>query len=571
MKKKNIHLVVQFILLFLLSSHLFAQKIPLLFEGQSELQERGLYEALNLKKLYLYEFYKEEPKVDIKSIKLLLQVIQNYYRTKGFYHTEVSYYEREGSVIISIKENEPMLVESIEIDSKLDIVPVLPFKKSELFNADAFSKSKKDIKLLYSKESYCDISLDSKAYVDTQKNSVRLVYKVVENELCHFKKIEVNSSKNISADIAKSLLYFEEGDLFSIENIKKSYKNIYAYDGVSKVLIETQVENNSSVNIKLEIEENEKPLRFIAGLGISSDEGLMGQMGLKHRNFYGNLKSLGVETRVTEVKQSIKMQFDMPLLYKDATGFEVGLENEIFSGFTEYRLFSSAYLTQRYIPSTFKESLILDRTSTYNAQDTVLFPEAVLLVVSPKLEWMYDTRDSLLDPKNGYFFSSDIMGSIKSTLSDASYLKGNIKGAYLYPIKSSTLGAKVTFGALNVFDGVIPASYRYFAGGMHSNRAYTYRDLGPKNSNGNPSGFDTIVESTLEYRFPLYGDFRAVLFSDNSFVGDSYLPDSQTAYYSGGVGLRYISPIGPIAFDVGFDLSNPSSQFAFHFHIGELF
>ena len=323
--------------------------------------------------------------------------------------------------------------------------------------------------------------------------------------------------------------------------------------------------------IRVSIHENEKPVRFLAGLGISSDEGLMAQMGVKHRNFYGNLKSLSLETRVTEIKQTLKTSFNMPLLHKDAAGLEVGIENELFSGFKEYRLFSSAYLTQRYMPHSFKESLILDRSSTYDSEDLALFPEGILLVVSPKLEWNYDTRDSLLDPKNGYFLNSDIMGSIKSTISDASYVKIKLKGGYIYPLESSTLGAKVSFGALRIFDGEVPASYRFFAGGMHSNRAYNYRDLGPKNSDGDTTGFDSIAEATLEYRFPLYGDFRAVIFSDNTFIGDSYTPNYDKGYYSGGVGLRYISPIGPIAFDVGFDLNNPSSQYAFHFHIGELF
>lgn len=571
LKKTNIQIVAQFIFLFAISTHIYAQTIPLFFEGQKKLSERELYSAINLEKPYLYQFYKKQPEVDIKSIELLTQVIKNYYRTKGFYHTQVSYAQKTASVVISIQEHEAVHIESIEIDAKLNIASILPFVKNDLFDADAFSKSKKDIKLFYSKESYCNISLDAKAYVDTQKNSARLVYSVLANKLCYFNNIEVNTSQHIDTNIARSLLYFDKGDLFSIENIKKSYKNIYAYDGVSKALIETVVDTNESVNIKFQIDENEKPVRFSVGFGISSDEGLMGQMGVKHRNFYGNLKSLSLDARVTQVKQTLKTSFNMPLLYKDVTGVEVGLENELFSGFSEYRLFATTYLTQRYIPHSFKESLVLDRSSTYESTDLTLFPENILLVISPKLEWNYDIRDNILDPKNGYFLSSDIMGSMKSTISDASYVKMKLAGAYLYPLKLSTLGVKVNFGTLHIFDGAVPASYRFFAGGMNSNRAYTYRNLGPKDSGGHPIGFDSISEATLEYRFDLNENFRAIIFSDNTFIGNSYLANYDRGYYSGGVGLRYLSPIGPIALDVGFDLNNPSSQYAFHFHIGELF
>jgi len=562
---------MQCIFLCAFSSYLYAEKIPLLIEGEKEFNEHELYDAINLEKPYFYEFYKNEPIVDVKSIGLLTQVIKNYYRTKGFYHTKVSYAMKKGFIVISIEENKAMRIQNIEIDSKLDITPVLHFEKNDLFDADIFTKSKKNIKFLYSKESYCNISLDAKAYVDTQKNSARLVYKVLPNELCYFNNIDVNTSKNIEKGIAKSLLYFEKGDLFSTENIQKSYKNIYAYDGVSKALIETIIDKNSSVNVKYQIDENKNPIRFLVGFGISSDEGLMGQMSVKNRNFYGNLKSLSLQTRVTQIKQTLKTSFNMPLMHKDATGVEVGLDNELFSGFTEYRLFASTYLKQHYIPNSFKESLVLDRSSTYNSKDLILFPEKILLILSPKLEWNYDVRDSMLDPKKGYFVSSDIMGSMKSIISDASYVKMKLEGAYLYPLKSSTLGVKVSLGSLHIFDGKVPASYRFFAGGLYSNRAYTYRNLGPKNSNAQPIGFNSIAETTLEYRFDLYGDFRAIIFSDNTFIGKSYVPSFEQGYYGGGIGLRYLSPIGPIAFDVGCDLNNPSSQYAFHFHIGELF
>ena len=571
MKKTNLHIVIKFIFLSALSSCLYGERLPLFFEGEKELSEHELYSAINLEKPYFYEFYKDEPEVDVKSIALLTQVVKNYYRTRGFYQAEVSYEEREKSLFISIIEHLPMRIKDIQITSKLEIAAILPLKKNDLFDAEAFINSKKEIRLLYSKQHYCNISLDAKAYVDTKTNSATLSYKVIPNQLCYFNNIEVNTSKNIDADVAKSLLYFEEGDLFNLENIKKSYTNIYAYDGVSKALIETDIDNNASVNVKLLIDENKKPIRFLVGFGISSDEGLMGQLSVRHGNFYGNLQSLGLETRVTEVKQTITTSFNKPLLDKDAVGVEVSFENEFFDGFTEYRLVVSPYLTQRYMPHSFKESLVIDRSSTYDSDDLIFFPEGNLFIISPKLEWSYDIRDSLLDPKKGYYLNSNAMGSIKSSISDASYAKIKLNGAYLYPLKTSTLGAKVSFGALRTFDGEIPASYRFFAGGMHSNRGYVYRDLGPKNSDGDSSGFDSIVEATLEYRFSLYGNFRAVAFSDNTFVGNSYTPDYERGYHSAGVGLRYLSPIGPIAIDVGFDLSNPTKQYAFHFHIGELF
>ncbi|MBD3809998.1 MAG: BamA/TamA family outer membrane protein, partial [Sulfuricurvum sp.] len=93
----------------------------------------------------------------------------------------------------------------------------------------------------------------------------------------------------------------------------------------------------------------------------------------------------------------------------------------------------------------------------------------------------------------------------------------------------------------------------------------------PKNSNGDPVGFNTLIEGTLEYRFPIYEEFRGVLFSDVTVASENTFPDYINDIYWGvGVGLRYVTPVGPIAIDVGVD-PDDLNQYAIHFRVGELF
>ncbi|DAB29964.1 MAG TPA: hypothetical protein CFH84_06615, partial [Sulfurimonas sp. UBA12504] len=297
----------------------------------------------------------------------------------------------------------------------------------------------------------------------------------------------------------------------------------------------------------------------------------MATMGVKHRNMFTNLKTASIEARVTEVKQNLKASYDMPMVENSSAGAEMGVTNEIFEGFTENSVYTELYFKQRVLPNSFKESLYFDNIRTYASSDEILFPSGNLFIFSPILEWNYDVRDKLLDPKRGYFINTKIMGSLKSFFSDASYYKFNLSGGYILPLFDETLALKATFGSLEAFEGELPASYRFYAGGMHSNRAYIYRALGPINEQGVPSGSKSLFETTAEYRFGIYGNLRGVLFNDNTFLGDNYTPNYEYGYYSAGAGLRYKTPIGSIAFDMGFDTKNPTQQYAFHFHIGELF
>lgn len=560
-------------LISLLFSTLLLAETPLLFFSQNkEISSRELYEALELHKPYFFEFYADEPVLDDKDVDLTIKALKDHYRAKGFYHAEISNVRDKDSITIIIKENKPIIVKTITYSAGLDIGKQIPFEDGDIFDADKFIQSKKDIKILYAQSSFCNAKLDAKAWIDIENNTAYLSYKVLQNDSCRFGKIEVIPSKNIDAEILESILHIEEGEPFSSNKIAMSYESLYGYEGISKAIIDTKVKRDSSVDLSLSVVENENPLRFQAGLGVSSDEGAMIMLGLKHRNFLGDLKTIGVETRLTQIKQSIKANFDMPLLNRNALGLEAGYENEDFITFKESRVFVEPYLLQKRTPHLFKESIYIERSKTYDSDDLILIPEYTIFLISPKLGWSYDTRDKILDPTSGYFINSQIMGSLKSDISDATYYKFKATGGYILPVVDDYIaGFRATFGTLDIKDGDVPPSYRFFAGGMHSNRAYGYRKLGPTDARNNPIGSSSIVEATAEIRFDIYGNLRGVLFSDNTFLGNDTTPSYDNGYYSAGFGLRYKTPIGPIAIDMGFDIEDPTKQYAIHFHIGELF
>lgn len=558
-----------FIVLF--TALLYADLMPVLFQGNTQISERALYEALNLHKPYLYEFWKREPVANPQTLALLSGTIKNFYRAQGFFHTTVTHTADEEEITFFIQEGLPIRIADITVISELDIAHLLPYAKGDIFNAVKFDESKKAIELLYADRGYCNTQVEAKAWVDIQTDSAYLAYDVTPNSLCYFGPVSIEPSEQIDARIIRSLLYIQEGAPFSPRDIRRSYQSLYGHEGIGKALIDTDTHKSTLSPVKVTVAENERPIRFQAGVGASSDEGAMFSLGVKHRNLFGNLKTLGISTRITEIKKTIKSNFDMPLENRNAAGAEIGLENERFLGFKEEHFFGSIYLKQREIPHLFQESLLFDHTITYDSEDLILFPEGKLFVLSPKLQWDYDTRDNRLDPTQGYFLRSELMGSLASDISDASYYKYMLSGGYIAPHATSILALKADFGSLRLYDGDIPASYRFYTGGMHSNRAYGYRELGPTNDQGDPLGSDAVAELTAEYRFPLSGNFRGVVFNDNTFIGNSYYPDYDQGYYSAGFGLRYSTPVGPIAIDFGFDLKDPAEQYAVHFHIGELF
>jgi translocation and assembly module TamA len=559
------------IFLLLLTSNIFAESFFLSFHGDKHLSDRELYEALDLYKPYPYEFYKKEPKINPKIIPLAIDTLKDFYKSHGFYHTVITSQIKNSMISIDINESTPIRIDKIFINSFLDINDIIPFKDNDIFNAQKFIQSKKDIKLNYENRGYCHAKYDTKAYIDIEKNTAKLVYKIQPDTICFFKNIAIFSPKNINTDIIRSLLYIKKDEPYTLQSIDKSYKSLYAYGGISQAIIDTVIYKNNDVNATVKVKETQKPIRFQIGLGISSDEGPSASLELKHRNFYGNLKTISLSTKVTKIKQNIKLDYTMPLIRSNMFGSEIGVENEDFFGFKENRVLAKGYFRQRDDTTTLQEVLIVDTSTSYNSSNLVLFPEKTLVLVSPKLQWKYNTRDKILNPSKGYFIDTNIQGSILNKISDATYYKANLTAGYILPLHPSIVAFKFNLGSLHTFAGNVPSSYRFFAGGMNSNRAYGYRLLGPKDKNNDPIGFNSIIETTVEYRFNIYHKINGVVFNDNSFIGQTYVPDNTVGYYSTGFGLRYETPIGPLAIDFGFDPQKPLEQHALHFHIGELF
>ncbi len=556
--------------MLLLVPLLFAAPLPVQFVGNKSIDSSILYEVMGIPKPLFFEFWKEKPKIDPDKVNTLLPALEEYYRSRGFYHTRATSEIDQSKIVIKIEENEPIRVENVSVISLLDIGRLIPFHKGDRFDAELFVRSKERIKRFYKDHHYCHIDLNAKAFVDIEKNTAYIVYEIKPNQPCVFGKITIKTPESVDPKIIKSLLMFREGEPYSAELIRRSYRDIYANEGIERVVINDTVVDGNVVPVDVMVSVYDRPVHFTAGAGYSSDEGINLQAGVKHRNFFGNLKTIGIDGRYSDIKQYARATAEMPLSHHNRLGMEAGVKKEIFDGYDEYSILAAVNLKHLRHPHYFQESIIVDLTDTKNSKDPVNFPNGKLLIVSPKIGWEVDMRNSFLDPTRGYKISIDGMGSIRSSISDASYYKVFGSASYHKQVSWGVASVRGKFGSIKVFDGRIPPSYRFYAGGMNSNRAYNYRGLGPENENGDPIGGYSIAEGTVEMRMPLGGNFKWVLFSDVTFLGQDELPDFGKAYIAVGPGIRYVTPMGPIAIDVGFDVDDPS-QFAFHFHIGELF
>ncbi len=549
---------------------LFAKPLPLLFSGNEKISSRALYDALGLHLPYALEVWGNKPAIEPVVVSQSVSALVSYYRAKGYFETKITPVTTNTGITLEIAENDPIVVNDIQINSILNIDHAIEIHKDTLFDQEKFSVSKTQIKKRYFDEGYCNSVLNSKAWIDLEAHEAHVLFEVTPNDPCTFGAVIVQSSPNIEGNLTASMLRFKEGDPYTLEAIQQSYETLYAQEAITRVSINDTDRIGNVVPVTLGIEETDKPIRFSAGLGFSSDQGFGGQLGIKHRNFFGDLKTLSLDGKFTQIKQEAAAILSVPL-YNRFFGYgEVGYSDEIFDGYKTESTFEKLTLKHHDTPMSILVAILFDQSKTYDSTNTQAFPNSTLFIPSPILEINIDTRDKLLEPTKGDWLNAKGQGSIYSGISDATYFKTLLSGAHIQSFGEHVVAMRARWGTLRTLAGETPSSYRFYAGGMNSNRAYGYRELGPKDQNNNPLGFNALLEGTVEYRFPIYDVFRGVLFSDLTYGSDNYIPDYTIPYWGVGAGIRYLTPIGPIAIDAGFD-PNDFGQYALHFRIGELF
>jgi outer membrane translocation and assembly module TamA len=196
-----------------------------------------------------------------------------------------------------------------------------------------------------------------------------------------------------------------------------------------------------------------------------------------------------------------------------------------------------------------------------------LFPQVRLSTVMGSVA--RDTRDDVIDPARGALVGADTTLALRWLGSEVGFAKTSLYGFIYRRLPGSTpwtVAAGVRLGLAEGFprtvDGTVvedvPASERFFAGGDSTVRGFVLDRLGmPEtvNDQGYPAGGNGLTVVNLELRSPYWKGLGGVGFFDAGNVfrlaSDIRVQDFRPA---AGFGVRYRSPLGPLRFDVGFNL-----------------
>ncbi|MCW7552395.1 autotransporter assembly complex protein TamA [Endozoicomonas gorgoniicola] len=381
-----------------------------------------------------------------------------------------------------------------------------------------------------------------------------------------FGELQYVGETSATRRLVEAMLNFAEGDAYDATKLVKLYNDLSASGYFKHVDVQPLRDKAQACSIPVKIDVSPRRSHEMeVGIGFSTDEGPRISLGWNKPWVNDRGHSFNADTYLsakrTELSTSYQIPRGNPLL--DFYSLQTGYQHKNLED-TNSRLYSAALHQWHKVPDGWnRDWFIRVEAEHYNqASDR---DNSLLLI--PGLALSRRNAIGSLNPIRGTAHDLKIELSPGISGSGSRFIKvwGRTKWLDTFASRHQLL-ARFEQGATwvrSVSD--LPPSLRFFTGGDQTVRGYDYDTIAPKDSDGKLTGGRYLSVVSLEYAYKLVDKWWLALFTDSGISTNDY----DDAWKVGsGLGVRWITPLGPLRVDLAFAVSEPGSPWRLHFTIG---
>ncbi|MGG1943291.1 outer membrane protein assembly factor BamA [Trinickia sp. NRRL B-1857] len=539
-----------------------------------------------------------------------LENVRSFYLNRGYLEfniesTQVSISpdKKDMYLTLTVHEGEPYTISSIQLagnllDREAELKKLVTIKPGQRFSAEKLQATTKAIVNKLGEYGYAFATVNAQPDIDQVHHKVALTLQVDPSRRVYVRHINVTGNTRTRDEVIRREMRQLESSWFDSSRLALSKDRINRLGYFTDVDVTTVPVSGTSDQVDVDVKVKEKPTGAITlGAGFSSTDKVVLSAGISQDNVFGSGTSLSVNVNtarsyrtltVTQVDpyftvDGIKRITDVyyrttqPLYYSTSSSFRIitaGGDLKFGIPFSE--------VDTVYFGAGFEQNrLDIDDSTPQVYKDYVTNFGRVSNNVPLTVGWSRDARDSALVPSRGYFTQAN--AEYGTPVGAAQYYKADLQAQYYYSFsRGFVLGLNFQGGYGNgIGNKPFPIFKNYFAGGIGSVRGYQPSSLGPRDSTtGDPIGGSKMVVGNIELTFPLPGTgydrtLRVFTFFDGGNVwgteGSSI--GANGLRYGYGLGLAWISPIGPLKVSLGFPVQkHTGDQYQkFQFQIGTAF
>lgn len=492
----------------------------------------------------------------------------------GYYHMKINKRLIPSNncwvVRVDIKPDLPIIVQQVQITLSPEpsgkspfkrLLANLPVKPGDQLNHAQYELIKSRLLSIAAESGYFDAVFErTELLIHQESRSANIFIHYNIGSRYRFGALNIDQTI-LDTRFVRRYFSFKEGDFYSSDALAASQRALNNSAYFANVTFESKIDmrDNEQIPIMVTLHAR-KQFAYSLGIGAATDTGPRLKFAFENR--YASLlgHQFSSQLNLGPIRSEITTDYLIP--YGNPEKEQIRLSSAYVHEDTRTAL-SDTYNIGVGYSLLYQNNWLQTYSLSFQREDFILANEknrSDLLI--PGISWLKSKADHPVYPLRGWRLFAQLRGSFESFGSDVSFTQFYYRAKYIRKLGPGRFLSRLEAGSSNVSDfHQLPASVRFFAGGDNSVRGYDYHQLGPRDDNNNVIGGSHLFVWGLEYDYRFLNDWAVAAFYDqgNAFNG------RDTDFMRGaGLGLRWLSPIGPIRFDIASAIDN---DYAIRFHL----
>ena len=564
------------------------------FIGNNIFSESTLKSQMQLKTGGWLSWYSKDNLYSKQKLTADLENIRSYYLNRGYLEfviesTQVSITpDKKGIYLtISIREGNKFTVKNVRLAGDLlgkeaELIQLVSLKPGDTFSSAKLTESTKAIAEILGSYGYAFATINPQPDIRRDVAEVDLTLVVDPGRRIYVRQVAITgNAKTRDLVIRREMRQFESS-WFDSEKIDLSKKRLGRLGYFTETDITTEDVPGSPDQVDVNVKVTEKPTGAVTiGAGFSSTEKLILSAGVNQDNAFGTGTAIGLNASLGKITQNLTLSNYDPYFTEDGISRYTDLYYRsskplYYAGDPDYQIKSVGSNIKFGVPYTEVDRVFfgtgIEVFSIYATTNTPIpyqnYVNSYGGTVPGRLQtynvpltvgWARDGRDSTLIPSEGSL--QQLSGEVGTPVGDLTFYRlfGQYQKYHSFS-KGNILSFNGEVGYGEAYGSKpFPITKNYYVGGIGSVRGYAPGSLGPQYYNTvigayQPTGGQSKIVTNVEYTFPVPGSgtdktLRLFTFVDggNAFGENINL----VLRYSYGLGLSWISPLGPLKFSYG--------------------
>ncbi|MBU3594626.1 outer membrane protein assembly factor BamA [Polynucleobacter sp. 71A-WALBACH] len=572
------------------------------FIGNDVFSESTLKSEMQLKTGGWLSWYSKDNLYSKQKLTADLENIRSYYLNRGYLEfviesTQVSITpDKKGIYLtISIREGNKFTVKDVRLAGDLlgkeaELIQLVTLKPGDTFSSAKLTESTKAIAEILGSYGYAFATINPQPDIRRELSEVDLTLVVDPGRRVYVRQVNVSGNAKTRDMVIRREMRQFESSWFDSDKIDLSKKRLGRLGYFTETDMTTQDVPGSPDQVDVNVKVTEKPTGAVTlGAGFSSTEKLILSAGINQENAFGTGTAVGLNMSLGKINQSLALSNYDPYFTEEGISRYTDLYYRsskplYYVGDPDYQIKSVGSNIKFGVPYTEVDRVFFGTgVEAFQIQSSINTPAPYLTYMQSygvpypgypatlntyniplTVGWSRDGRDSALIPSTGSL--QQLSGEVGTPVGNMTFYRmfGQYQKYHSFS-KANILSFNGEVGYSQAYgNNPFPITKNYYVGGIGSVRGYAPGSLGPTYLNTytgtyQPTGGQSKIVTNLEYTVPVPGSgidktLRVFGFVDggNAFGTNINL----VLRYSYGLGLSWISPLGPLKFSYGIPIKS---------------